>query len=82
MPAGGKIGNKGGGRKSVRDERLRNLVIEKAWKMKEEKMSETDAIQIVVKDMASKLANADGSKLIPSPILGGVTQKINDNEKK
>lgn len=47
-------GNKNSGRKSYRDEKLRNMVIEKAWQKKNKRMSDNDATQIVVKDMSTK----------------------------
>ncbi len=72
VPANFK-GKKGrSGRKSTRDEALRNRVIERAWLMKDVKLSEQDATQIVLKDMAQKLANADGKNL-PTPIYGGLS---------
>ena len=58
MPAGvappNFHGNKNSGRKSARDEFLRNRVIEKAWNLKDIKMADNEAIQIVIKDMAAK----------------------------
>jgi len=48
------VGNKGGGRKSIRDEFLRTRVIEKAWNLKDIKMADNEAIQIVIKDMTGK----------------------------
>ena len=59
MPAGVKppqcVGKKGrSGRYSTADEALKNRVKHKAWLMKEAKMNDNEAIQIVVKDMTIK----------------------------
>lgn len=48
-------GKKGrSGRKSFRDEKIRTAVIEKAWVKKNKRMTDYDATQIVLKDMANK----------------------------
>ena len=60
------VGVKGkSGRKCYRDEQLRIRVIEKAWLKKEKKMSEGEAIQIVIKDMTGK---ENINLTIPKPI--------------
>jgi hypothetical protein len=58
------VGKKGrSGRKCYRDEQLRIEVIENAWLKKKKRMTDQDATQIVVKDMAQKIAGADGKNL-------------------
>lgn len=64
-----------GGRKSARDERLRNRVIEKAWKMKETKMTENDATAIVVKDMATKVQGSGDNGEIVIKISKEIAEK-------
>lgn len=68
-------GNKNSGRYSVADEALKNRVKHKAWKMKEDKMNDNEAIQIVTKDMTVKteLSGVIGFK----QIVG--TKVIKDN---
>ena len=51
---GHKLSGKNAGRKSARDEGLKNKVIENAWRKKLEKLDESEAIQIVLKDMTVK----------------------------
>lgn len=72
-------GNKNSGRKSARDEKLRARVIEMAWLRKEKEMSDSDATQIVLKDMVTKLAGHDGDKLYPQPLLGGKSNVPDNN---
>ena len=49
------VGKKGrSGRYSVADEALKNRVKHRAWLMKEAKMNDQEAIQIVTKDMTVK----------------------------
>lgn len=72
----GQIGNKGGGRKSARDERLRELVVSKALGKYIKALRDVEnmddkqwvrikemCLPVVTKDMANKLANADGGKI-------------------
>jgi hypothetical protein len=51
------------GRKSYRDEKLRNAVILKAWEKKNKRMTDNDATQIVLKDMGVKLKGDEDNPL-------------------
>jgi hypothetical protein len=69
MPTGiapkGFYGKKGrSGRLSAADERLKNRVKHRAWLMKEAKMDDKEAIQIVLKDMTVKTDIMSGGKRI------------------
>lgn len=70
------MGEKGGaregaGRKSARDERIKNLVIQKSWeklagivdKLDSKEDIKNFCLAIGLKDMASKIGNADGSNI-------------------
>ena len=80
-------GNKNSGRYSLADEALKNRVKHKAWTMKELKMSDGDATQIVLRDMVDK---KDVSVTLPEPLLGGksnvsnntINQQITSTEEK
>lgn len=70
MPAGIRppncVGKKGrSGRKCYRDEQLRIEVIENAWLKKKKRMNDSDALQIVLKDMTER---TDIKLTIPKPI--------------
>ena len=74
------VGKKGrSGRKSYRDEKLRTRVIEKAWLKKDDRMSDQDATQIVLKDMTQKTDVMSGGKpiFLPSEIID--KHKINES---
>lgn len=72
------VGLKGrSGRKSLREEFLKMNVINKAWAMKDEKMSEQDATQIVLKDMGNKII---GDKDQPLVLQITGMEIIEDNE--
>ena len=65
------VGKKGrSGRKSCRDEKIRNLVIQKAWEKKNKRMTDNDATQIVVKDMGVRIKGDPDNPLVFQNITG------------
>jgi hypothetical protein len=72
-------GKKGrSGRKSTRDESLRNEVILKAWLKKQKRMTDQDATQIVLKDMGEKIKGDKDNPIFIQQITG--MEIIEDNE--
>jgi hypothetical protein len=77
------VGVKGkSGRKCYRDEQLRIEVIENAWRKKQKRLSDGEAIQIVLKDMTGK---ENLNLNVPQPILNALlnhkrNEKDNRNE--
>jgi hypothetical protein len=69
------VGNKGGGRKSFKDEQLKIRVIEKAWTKKDKRMTDQDATQIVLKDMGEKIKGDPNNPIIVKQITGMKVQK-------
>lgn len=69
----GNPGNKGGGRKSLKDELVKVKALAKAWSKVGSAVDSEPvrdiALPLVLKDMATKVANPDGSSLIPTPVL-------------
>lgn len=80
LKGGGKKGRSG--RKSVAVEFNKARTIEKAWAKVDKEVEENlnVAAQIVLKDMASKVSNADGSNLELKQVLVKFISNENDRD--
>ena len=78
------VGKKGrSGRKSAREEGSKIQAIREAWIKVAASVKTSDvekvALPLALKDMATKLANPDGSKL-PAPIYAGLSIQKDDSD--